>query len=208
MAERREMLGPYAYVWDEGCFPLGRDTLALGEFASPRRNGRVCDLGCGAGALLLLALGREPSLTAVGIERDPHAGALARRNLADNGLRGEIIVGDLSDRAVLPSAGAFDLVLSNPPYFAAGSGGNGGSARMEESCTLEALCASAAYLLKNRGRFALVHRPERLCDLFCALRGAGLEPKRMKLLAVSGKAPSAVLVEAARQGRPGLKIEP
>ena len=51
-----EQLGPYTYRQSDTCFPLGRDTLLLGEFATLRRGGRVCDLGCGAGALPLLLL--------------------------------------------------------------------------------------------------------------------------------------------------------
>ena len=63
--------------------------------------------------------------------------------------------------------------------------------------------------MKNGGRFALVHRPERLADLFAALRGAGLEPKRLRLVQHGpDKPPSAALVEAVRQGRPGLEVLP
>ena len=49
-----ERLGPYVYRQSDTCFPLGGDSLALAAFASVRRGDRVCDLGCGAGALLLL----------------------------------------------------------------------------------------------------------------------------------------------------------
>ena len=51
---KQEQLGPYTLTWPEGVFPLGGDTLALGEFASVKRRWRVCDLGTGSGALLLL----------------------------------------------------------------------------------------------------------------------------------------------------------
>ena len=68
-------------------------------------------------------------------------------------------------------------------------------------------CA-ARRLLRNGGRFALCHRPERLCDVLCALRAQGLEPKRVKLLSHSpGHLPSLLLVEGVRQGRPGLTVE-
>lgn len=202
--EHVEQLGPYTYSWDENCFPLTGDSVALGAFCTLKRGWRVCDLGCGAGALMALLLGREATLAVSGVELDGHAAELAQRNLPGV----PVVCGDLTARAALPPAGSCDLVVSNPPYFTAGSGGDGGRARMERSCTVDALCGSAAYLLKNGGRFALVYRPERLCDLFCALRAAGLEPKRMKLIARPGKPPSAVLVEAAKQGRPGLQVEP
>lgn len=202
----REKLGSYLLTWPDGVFPLGGDTLALGEFSTVRRGWRVCDLGTGSGALLLLLAGRQEQLTLTGIELDPVAAETARDNLAANGLLGEILTQDLRT-AALP-AGRFDLVISNPPYFAAGTGGDGGAARMERG-TLVQLCKAAARLLKNGGRFALCHRPERLCDLMCVLRECGLEPKRMQLLAhMPGCGPSTVLLEAVRQGRPGLEILP
>ena len=204
-----ERLGPYLYRQSDTCFPLGADTLALGAFASVRRGDRVCDLGCGAGALLLLLAGRAEGLALAGIEQDPADAALARRNLADNGLAGEIHTGDVGalSRALL--AGGFSLVVSNPPYFVPGRGAAGGPARTEGACGLEDWCAAAGRLVKNGGRFALVHRPERLADLFAALRGAGLEPKRLRLVQHGpDKPPSAALVEAVRQGRPGLAVLP
>ena len=203
---KTEQLGPYTLSWPEGVFPLGGDALALGEFASLRQNWQVCDLGTGSGALMLLLARREPSLALTGIELDELSARTAQNNLSINNLTGEILQGDL--RQPLLPAGQFDLVISNPPYFPVGSGKSGGSARCEESCTLDELCAAAAHLVKNGGRFALCHRPERLTDVICALRAHGLEPKRMKLLAHSpAHAPSLLLMEAVRQGRPGLVIE-
>ena len=202
-----ELLTPYTLRWDDGVFPLGGDSLALGAFACVRRNWNVCDLGTGSGALLLLLHRREPSITLTGVELDPLSAQTARDNLSRNGLPGEILQCDL--RFAPLQAGSFDLVVSNPPYFALTSGPSGGSARSEENCTLEQLCAAAARLLRNGGRFALCHRPERLTDLMCALRAHDLEPKRMKLLAHSPvHAPSTVLLECVKQGRPGLEILP
>ena len=204
---KTEQLGPYTLEQPEGVFPLGGDTLALGAFATVRPHWRVCDLGTGSGALLLLLAGREPSLSLTGIDLDPTATRAAQTNLTANGLGGQVLCCDLRC-APLP-AGQFDLVISNPPYFSVGSGTSGGSARCEESCRLDELCAAAARLVKNGGRFTLCHRPERLVDLLCALREHGLEPKRIKILSHSPAYPaSTVLVEAVRQGKPGLDIVP
>lgn len=206
---RPEELGPYLYRQGEESFPLGEDTLRLAAFAPLAPRWRVCDLGCGAGALPLLLLGREGTLAVTGVELDGAQAALARANLAENGLAGEICTGDIRRiRALLP-AGAFDLVVSNPPYFPQGTGKSGGSARMEECCTLAQVCAAAGYLLKNGGRFALVCRASRLADLVEALRGHGLEPKRMQLMQHDAHTPPrTLLLEARRQGRPGLELLP
>lgn len=202
-----ERLGPYLLEQPEGVFPLGEDTLALGRFATVRRGWRVCDLGCGSGALLLLLAGRAEGLALSGLDLSPRAVRACRDNLAHNGLDGCVLQGDLC--APPFPAGGFDLVISNPPYFARGSGASGGPERSEEQCTLEQLCAGAARLTRNGGRFALCHRPERLCDLLCALREHGLEPKRLQMMAhAPDAAPSAVLVEGVRQGRPGLEVLP
>ena len=203
---KTEQLGPYSLSWPEGVFPLGGDTLALGEFAMIKPRWKVCDLGTGSGALLLLLARRAEGLSLTGVELDPLSARTARDNLAANGLAGEIVEGDLRT-APLPT-GSFDLVVSNPPYFPVNAGKSGGRARSEECCTLEELCAAAARLVKNGGRFALCHRPERLTDVLCTLRKYHLEPKRLKLLSHSpGHPPSLILVEALRQGKPGLAVE-
>lgn len=201
-----ERLEPYTLAWPDGVFPLGGDALALGKFASVKPGWRVCDLGTGSGALLLLLARRAGPLSLTGVERDPLSAQTARENLAVNRLSGEIITGDL--RTVPLPAGGFDLVVSNPPYFPVGSGKSGGPARSEEFCTLDELCAAAGRLTKNGGRFALCHRPERLVDVVCTLRAHRLEPKRLKLVSHSpDHPPSLLLVEAVRQGKPGLAIE-
>lgn len=206
-AVHEEYLIPYTLCWPEGVFPLGSDTLELGAFATVRRNWRVCDLGTGSGALLLLLKRREPTITLTGVELDPRSVQTARENLFRNALEGEILQADLRSNPL--SAGGFDLVVSNPPYFPLRSGPSGGLARSEETCTLEELCVCARRLVRSGGRFALCHRPERLADLICTLRAHDLEPKRMKLVSHSpSHPPSLLLLECVRQGRPGLEILP
>lgn len=203
---KTECLGGCTLSWPGGVFPLGSDALALGEFCTVRPGWRVCDLGTGSGVLLLLLAQRAPGLSLTGIELDPLSARTARENLAYNSLAGEVLCADL--RTALLPAGSFELAVSNPPYFPVGSGRSGGPARSEELCTLEELCAAAARLVKNGGRFALCHRPERLVDVMCSLRAHGLEPKRLRLLSHGpGHPPSLLLAEAVRQGRPGLSVE-
>lgn len=198
-----ERLGAYTYRWDENCFPLGADSLALGEFCTLKPGDRVLDLGCGAGLLLLLCIRREERLTLTGVEFSPIAAELARENLSTNGLTGEIFTADLRE-VELPMA---DLVISNPPWYAKGSGAEGGPGRVE-SCTPAELCAAAGKALGHKGRFALVHDPKRLVELLGALKQAGLEPKRLQFCRYPGKEPYAVLIEAVKGGRSGLSVLP
>lgn len=205
--ERVERLGPYTLRWSEGIFPLGQDALLLGEFATLRPKWQVCDLGTGSGVLLLLLAQRARNLSLYGVEREAAAAEQAGANLRENGLTGTIWQGSW---ACVPFApGQFDLVVSNPPYYQPGSGGDGGPSRMESGEGLDSLCRAAARLVRNGGRFALCHRPERLTDVLCAMREHGLEPKRMQLVAhTPQKPPFLVLVEGVRQGRPGIQMLP
>lgn len=201
-----EQLGPYQLEQRPGVFPLGSDTLALGRFATVRKGWRVCDLGTGSGVLLLMLAAREPQLELFGLDQDPAAAALAQDNLRHNGLEGQIWTGSWSQTPFPP--GSFDLVVSNPPYYAPGSGKDGGPARMERE-ELDALCRAAARLLRNGGRFALSFPTQRLADLFETMRRWDLEPKRLKLLShTPTKPPYALLVEGVRQGKPGLQVLP
>ena len=84
-----EYLGKYQLTQSDACFKLGRDSVLLAGFCTLRPKWTVCDLGCGVGSLLLLTAQREENLTRVGIELDPTAAALARKNLADNALSGD-----------------------------------------------------------------------------------------------------------------------
>ena len=207
MAEQIEYLGTYRLRQSDACFKLGRDSVLLSRFCTVRPGWSVCDLGCGIGSLLLLSQ-RQERLDRVGIELNPEAADLARSNLKENQLSGMIHTGDLREKGLVPGD-KFHLVISNPPYFRDGSGKSGGTARMDTSCSVTELCQAAARLTRTGGRFALVYRPERLAELFGALAAARLEPKRMQLLAYDQqKPPYAVLVEAVKEGGPGLEILP
>ena len=96
-----------------------------------------------------------------------------------------IFCADIRQFRSIPGAGAYDLVVCNPPYFPVGSGKSSGSealaiAREERMCDLGDVCAAAAYFTRWGGRFAMVHRPERLAEAFCRLSASGLEPKRLR----------------------------
>lgn len=206
--------GGYRFVYDDALFRPGTDTFLLSALPRLRPGLRVCELGSGTGLLGLLLLQREGALRVTGVELQAAAVVLARRAAEENGLtdRLQFLEGDL--RATPLAAGSFDLVVCNPPYYPPGSGRVSQkdalrTARSEISCTLEEVCRAAARLLCWGGSFCMVHKPERLCDVLCALRSAGMEPKRLRFVEKrAGCAPSLLLVEGRRGGKPGLTAEP
>ena len=80
---------------------------------------RVLDLGCGAGAVFLCLLAREPDLALTAVERDPAMAELARGNAALNDAAERVTV-VTADLAALPASweeGAFDQAATNPPFL-------------------------------------------------------------------------------------------
>ena len=104
------------FTTDAGVFSrdgLDRGTEVLLE-ALPPLTGRVLDLGCGWGAVGT-ALGRKyPELEIVMTDINQRAVDLARRNLAENGVRATVVQGDGFD----PVEGRFDAIVTNPPIRA------------------------------------------------------------------------------------------
>ena len=208
--------GGLRMVYDDGLFRPSTDSFLLASLPRLKAGLRVCDLGCGTGLLGLLLLQRQPQLTVTGIELNEDAAALGQRCAAENGIQDRLMIrqADLREVRRLFPTGSFDLVVCNPPYYPPKSGRtaeNGAicSARSEVTCTLEDVCAASSYLLRWGGRLCLVHKPERLTDVLCALRAHAMEPKRLRFVcAVAGSAPSLLLAEGCRGGKSGLTIEP
>ena len=196
-------------------FKFGTDAVLLAKFTDPARAKRAADLGCGTGVLAVSLAARSATVMVDCVDILPEAVALTAENAALNGLADRVRshLADIRTIADTLDAGAYDLVVANPPYFPQGGGKRAlgdaiADARDETHCTLDDLCRAAAYLLRWGGRFSVVHRPERLGELFITMHRHGIEPKRLQTVALTGThAPNLVLVEGRRGGNPGLKIE-
>ena len=208
--------GGIRFVWEDSLFRPGTDSFLLSSLPRLRPGLRVCDLGCGTGLLSLLLLQRQRALQVTGMDIQPEAIALAERAAEENGLtdRLSFLCADLRQARRHFVTGSFDLVVCNPPYYPPFSGKTAAetarrTARSETAATLTDICGAAAYLLRWGGSLCLVHKPERLTDVICALRATAMEPKRLRFVQNrAGDAPSLFLIEGCRGGKPGLSIEP
>jgi len=202
-------------IQDRRRFCFGIDAVLLSGFAEVRSGETVLDLGTGTGILPLLLSAKTEAERLIGLEIQPESAEMARRSVELNGLaeRISIVNGDLKDVSSLFGRGTADVVVSNPPYM---TGGHGlvnpadakAIARHEIACTFSDVARAAAMVLRPGGRFYLVHRPFRLPELMTVLSGAGLEPKRMRLVYPSAeKEPELVLLGCVKGGKPSLKTE-
>lgn len=191
-----------------GSFPLSTDSMVLAYFAACKPNAKVLDLGSGCGTLGLLLCAHNDTCQVTGVEIDANAHKQALCNAEDNGIAHRLtsICSDISDiRCVVP-AGSFSVCISNPPYFTAGpQSETAPNARREDLCSLTSLLDAADWALKYGGDFYLVHRPERLAEIFTKASTKGLEPKKLLLLKHKQNSPvNLVLVHFKKGGKPGL----
>ena len=196
-------------------FRFGVDAVLLSHFANIKNKHRVIDLCTGTGIVPFLAYGKYSPKEVIGIEIQEDMVEMANRSslLNDTTDIVKFVHGDLKDKALLDSLGKFDVLTVNPPYKLNNAGivnpdDKLAIARHEVMCTLEDVIIAARRLLKDNGRMFIVHRPERLIDIFELMRKYKIEPKRVQMIHPKvNKAPNIVLVEGQRDGGAYLKWE-
>ena len=192
------------------------DAVLLCRFVKVRRNEKVVDLGTGCGILPLLLSQTTKAVSFVGVEIQRDLSDLASRNVHLNHLQSRITILHQDFRSLKRRfpPGAFDVVLSNPPYRKWLTGRINPSAekaiaRHEIEGTLHDLLATAAYLLPPKGRCYLIYPAARAVDLLVTLRGNKLEPKRAQWVhSREGEEAKWILVEAVKTSGVELRTLP
>lgn len=209
------LIGQLKIIQNQSEFCFSLDAILLAHFATVRPGARVVDLGTGTGVIALLLAARGAGHVA-GLEFSQSMAAMATRSVMLNNLQDkvEIVQGDLCKIKEYLPAGHYDVVVSNPPYRIVGGGfispnDKVAMAKHEVTATLQDVVNAAKYLVKTRGRFAMVHLPERMSEILVAMSQAGLEPKRLQLVhSTMNQKPKMLLVEGIRAGKPGLEVLP
>lgn len=196
-------------------FCFGMDAVLLTGFVKAPRGGRMLDLGCGNGVIPILLSAKTEGIFFEGLEIQADIADMARRSICFNHLqdRVHITTGDIREASSYFEAASFDVVTSNPPYMSNTHGlvnqaDHKAIARHELLCSLEDVIREGTRLLKPGGHFFMVHRPNRLSEIFSTMTRHRLEPKRMRLVyPYVDKEPNMVLIEGTRGGNPGMKVE-
>ncbi len=177
------------------------DPVLLAAAVPARAGDRVLDVGCGSGAVALCLAARVPGLRLAGLERDPAAAALARRNAELNGQDVEVVEGDLMVVAGSLST-EFDHVVANPPYLAAGAADappdpGKAAAHVEGLAGIGDWIRFMAECARQKGRLTLIHRADRLDEVLGALSTEGCgETVVFPLWPKAGQAAKRVIVSA------------
>ena len=206
--------GGLRIIQRESGFRFGTDAVLLADFAAAKRGERVCDMGTGTGVLPLLIAARAEGTTFDAFEAQGDVADMAWRSVQLNALEARIRIhhADCREAARIIGHGVCSLVVTNPPYTAAGAGlvspdGGRAMARSDSDCPLPEWMAACARVLKNGGRLCCVFPAPRFLQLCDAMRAARVEPKRVRFVAARADAePKLVLVEGHKGGRPGLHV--
>jgi tRNA1Val (adenine37-N6)-methyltransferase len=197
-------------------FRFGVDAVLLSNFANIKNRHRVVDLCTGTGIVPFLVYGKYKPKEVIGIEIQEDMVEMANRSSQYNNVEDKVKFknADLKNIDFLKTLGTFDVLTVNPPYKLNNSGilnpnDKLAIARHDVMCNLEDVIIAARRLLKDNGRMYMVHRPERLIDIFELMRKHKIEPKRVQMIQPNvKKAPNIVLVEGQRDGGAYLKWEP
>ena len=173
-------------IQNKSMFCFGIDAVLLANYAVVNEGDVCMDLCTGNGIIPVLMEAKTKGKHYTGLEIQKESAELAR----------------------------FDVVTVNPPYMNENHGIVNPSspkaiARHEICCTLEDIISTSSALLRDKGRFYMVHRPQRLVQIFELCHSYRLEPKRMRMVYPSyGKNANMVLIEAVRGGNSQLTTEP
>ncbi|MCR4900819.1 MAG: methyltransferase [Treponema sp.] len=218
MEQTDTLLNGNKIIQDSSAFMFGIDAVLLAEFACSgvRSGDTVADLGTGNGILPLLMEKGCKAAHFTGLEIQKKSVELARRSVELNSLTDkiDIVAGDLKNVATLFPKHSFNVVVSNPPYALVSQGKQNlrdekTIARHEVLCTIEDVVAAADFLLHTHGKFFMIHRPERLAQIFESLARHSLEPKQLQFIQpFEDEGANLVLIEARKNAQPGIKMLP
>lgn len=197
-------------------FCFGIDAVLLSDFARVKKGSAVFDLGCGNGIIpLLMSRTTQAShFTALEIQKDVYE--LACQNVKINNMEEKInlVCGDVKNVRSLFRSECANAVTSNPPYARADALRKNPNeakniARHEVLCNLDDVVGAASYLLKSGGSFFMIHRPERLSEIFVTFSKHRLEPKVLQLVQpFREESPSMIMIEGRKNARAELKVLP
>jgi len=197
-------------------FCFGIDSILLSDFAKDIKKGaKVLDLGTGTGIIATLLCGKTELKEIIGVEIQKEVYEMAQRSIKINRLeeRFKIINKDILTLNEILERSTFDAIVTNPPYKKKNTGIQNKEvkkviSRHEITATLEDFIKISKDLLKDKGEFYMVHRPDRIVDILTLMRKHKLEPKIMRLVYGNQcSEPKLVLIKGIKNAKPYLKIQ-
>lgn len=196
-------------------FCFGIDAVLLSDFAKNiKKNAKVMDLGTGTGIISILLCGKTQLSKIIGVEVQKEVYDMACRSAKLNALenRFEIINENIINLNSIFQNNSFDVIVTNPPYKKLNTGLINDEqkkliSRHEILANLEDFVGVSSKLLKDKGEFYMIHRPDRIVDIFYMMRKYKIEPKEVRLVFSNEKdPPKMVLIKGVKNGGQYLRF--
>ena len=203
-------------IQDKKGFCFGIDSVLLSDFAKKiKKDSKVIDLGTGTGIINILLSRKTDASSFVGVEIQQDVAEMAERSIKLNYLEDKIkiINENITKLKNIYKPNSFDVVVTNPPYKKINTGVINNEnkkiiSRHEITASLQDFIHISSYLLKDYGEFYMVHRPERLVDIFSIMRLEKIEPKLIKFVYPNkNKKTNLVLIKGIKRGNPFLEFD-
>ncbi len=197
-------------------FCFGIDSVLLSNFAKDiKENSKVLDLGTGTGIIATLLCGKTRLKEIIGIEVQKEVYEMAKKSIKLNNLENKfkIINEDILNINKKLEKNTFDAIVTNPPYKKKGTGIKNEEekkiiSRHETTATLDDFIKVSKDLLKDKGEFYMVHRPDRLVDILSVMRKYKIEPKVIRFVYSNKKSePKLILIKGIKNANPFLKVQ-
>lgn len=196
-------------------FCFGIDAVLLSHFSKAKKNDRVMDLCTGNGAVLFLMLAHNKGNKFIGIDiLDKNIDMAKRTALYNNVIsKTEFYCDDIENIKQYIKIGDYNIITCNPPYMRINRGNinkivDKSIARHEIMCNIDKFMKVAGYSLQTKGKLNIIHRPNRLVEIFEYSRKYNLEPKRMQLVYPKlNKKPTMVLLEFVKDAKSDIIVE-
>ncbi|WP_338972291.1 tRNA1(Val) (adenine(37)-N6)-methyltransferase [Spiroplasma endosymbiont of Panorpa germanica] len=202
---------------DTEMFRFSLDTILLARFVKfNSRTKTIVDFGTNNAAIPLI-ISKYSKAKIIGVEIQKEACDLACESVVKNQLEDQItIVNENIKDFARRNNHAFDVVLCNPPFFKVGEKSNLTSkselltpARHEVTINLQEIVESAAGVLKQGGRFAIIHRAERFAEIMDYFNRFELSPKNIQFIySKKDRKAKTVLLDGIYKGNNGIEIKP
>ena len=197
-------------------FCFGIDSILLSDFAKEiKENAKVLDLGTGTGIIATLLCEKTKLKEIIGIEIQKEVYEMAIKSIKLNNLENKfkIINDDILNLNNIIEKNSIDAIVTNPPYKERNTGIKNSSvnkiiSRHETTSTLEDFIKISKDLLKDKGEFYMVHRTDRLVDIFTLMRQYKIEPKTIRFIHANKESKSKlILIKGIKNAKPFLKIQ-
>ena len=195
------------------CFEI--DSVLLSDFAKNiKKNSTIVDLGTGTGIISILLSKKTEAKKIYGIELQEEVCDMASRSVLLNNLQDKIEIINKNIKNISDTLGinVCDVVVTNPPYKKYGTGllnedDSKIISRHEKECTLEDVIKQSFKILKDKGLFYMVHRPDRLVDIIYLMRKYKIEPKEIRIVYSNIKSKAVlVLIKGIKNAGEELKV--